>query len=158
MVYGRPQPAGAERTRSLAVTDITVQYRPMSGGPMAAASIAGGVGSTTPRSGVECRPLASRVAAEALPLSVSLVPEVDVTDLDSLLAFFVRLIGFERRRERFAYRAFDRAELMVSGAEGPGVAIPHRSSRSPIREERSDAKMPLPLSGEGHLQYDGYCG
>ncbi len=61
---------------------------------------------------------------EAPTLPVSLVPELDVTDLDSSLAFYVGLIGFEvvfeRRPERFAYVALDRAELMLQAAEGPG--------------------------------------
>jgi hypothetical protein len=34
------------------------------------------------------------VVAEALPLSSSLVTELDVADLDSSLAFYVGLIGF----------------------------------------------------------------
>lgn len=61
---------------------------------------------------------------EAPTPSVSLVPELDVTDLDSSLAFYVGLIGFEvvfeRRHERFAYLALGRAELMLQDADGPG--------------------------------------
>jgi hypothetical protein len=46
------------------------------GGPMAAAAIAGGVGWTLPRSGSNVA-LQPTVVAEALPLSVSLVPELE---------------------------------------------------------------------------------
>lgn len=57
-------------------------------------------------------------------MSVSLVPELDVTDLDASLAFYVGLIGFAvvlgRRHERFASLALDRAELMLQDADGPG--------------------------------------
>ena len=55
---------------------------------------------------------------------VSLVPELDVADLDTSMAFYVGLIGFEvvfeRRHERFAYLALGRAELMLQHADGPG--------------------------------------
>ena len=61
---------------------------------------------------------------EAPNLSVSLVPELHVSDLDSSLAFYVGLIGFEvvfqRLHERFAYLALGQAELMLQDAAGPG--------------------------------------
>lgn len=61
---------------------------------------------------------------DAPNLSVSLVPELDVSDLDSSLAFYVGLIGFEvvfqRTHERFAYLALSHAELMLRDAAGPG--------------------------------------
>jgi len=87
------------------------------------------------------------MVAEALPLSVSLVPELDVTDLDSSLAFYVRLIGFEvvfeGRRERFAYLVVD----ALSGAEGPGWRF--RTAPLAHPEERCDAKMPIPAERGG---------
>ena len=61
---------------------------------------------------------------EAPSVPVSLVPELDVTDLDRSMAFYVGLIGFEvvfeRPHERFAYLALGRAELMLQDAKGPG--------------------------------------
>jgi catechol 2,3-dioxygenase-like lactoylglutathione lyase family enzyme len=54
----------------------------------------------------------------------SLVPELDVRDLDTSLRFYVGVIGFavifERATERFAYLALDGAELMLQDASGPG--------------------------------------
>jgi catechol 2,3-dioxygenase-like lactoylglutathione lyase family enzyme len=54
----------------------------------------------------------------------SLVPELDVTDLDVSRAFYVGLLGFrvvyERPAERFVYLACDRAEIMLEEAAGPG--------------------------------------
>ena len=56
--------------------------------------------------------------------SAPLVPELDVRDLDTSLAFYVDVIGFavifERARERFAYLGLDGAELMLQDASGPG--------------------------------------
>ena len=56
--------------------------------------------------------------------SAPVVPELDVTDLDASLAFYVGVVGFtvvfERQPERFAYLALDRAELMLQEAAGPG--------------------------------------
>ena len=53
-----------------------------------------------------------------------LVPELDVTDLDASLRFYVDVVGFgvvfERRPERFAYLALEGAELMLQEAAGPG--------------------------------------
>jgi catechol 2,3-dioxygenase-like lactoylglutathione lyase family enzyme len=53
-----------------------------------------------------------------------LVPELDVGDLDASLRFYVGVIGFtvvfQRPRERFAYLALERAELMLQDANGPG--------------------------------------
>ena len=56
--------------------------------------------------------------------SAFVVPELDVTDLDVSLRLYVDVIGFtvvfERQRERFAYLALERAELMLQEAAGPG--------------------------------------
>src|SRR5690242_5217279 len=56
--------------------------------------------------------------------SVSVVPELDVTDLEQSLLFYVDVAGFtlvfERSAERFAYLAISRAELMLQEAAGPG--------------------------------------
>jgi catechol 2,3-dioxygenase-like lactoylglutathione lyase family enzyme len=53
-----------------------------------------------------------------------LVPELDVTDLDRSLAFYVALIGFrilyERPEERFAFLEREGAEIMLEEAAGPG--------------------------------------
>ncbi len=58
------------------------------------------------------------------PPPTSLVPELDVDDLDVSLRFYVGLIGFtvvfERSRERFVYLGLDGAELMLQEAAGPG--------------------------------------
>lgn len=58
------------------------------------------------------------------PPPTSLVPELDVDDLDVSLRFYVGVIGFtvvfERSRERFAYLGLDGAELMLQEATGPG--------------------------------------
>lgn len=57
-------------------------------------------------------------------LTATLVPELDVTDLDTSVAFYVELFGFrvlfERHTERFSYLALDGAELMLQEAAGPG--------------------------------------
>jgi len=54
----------------------------------------------------------------------SLVPELDVTDLDVAREFYVELLGFgvvyERPAERFAYLARDGAAVMLEEAAGPG--------------------------------------
>ena len=54
----------------------------------------------------------------------ALVPELDVSDLDRSLAFYVDLLGFSvlwaRPEERFAYLGRDGAELMLEEAGGPG--------------------------------------
>ncbi len=58
------------------------------------------------------------------PPPTSLVPELDVDDLDVSLRFYVGVVGFtvvfERSRERFAYLGLDGAELMLQEAAGPG--------------------------------------
>jgi len=58
------------------------------------------------------------------PLTAPLVPELDVTDLDDSLQFYVDIVGFgvvfERRAERLAYLALEDAELMLQEAAGPG--------------------------------------
>jgi len=57
-------------------------------------------------------------------LAAPLVPELDVTDLDSSLRFYVEVVGFsvvfERLPERFTYLAREGAELMLQEAAGPG--------------------------------------
>ena len=56
--------------------------------------------------------------------SAPVVPELDVTDLDVSLGFYVDVVGFtvvfERQREKFAYLALEGAELMLQAAAGPG--------------------------------------
>jgi len=65
------------------------------------------------------------------PLTAPLVPELDVTDLDDSLQFYVDIVGFgvvfERRAERLAYLALEDAELMLQEAAGRdgGSAPPH---------------------------------
>lgn len=53
-----------------------------------------------------------------------IVPELDVSDLDSSLAFYVDVIGFsvlyDRPEERFAYLDLAGAHLMLEEAAGPG--------------------------------------
>ncbi|MEO6627780.1 MAG: VOC family protein [Aquihabitans sp.] len=53
-----------------------------------------------------------------------LVPELDVTDLDTSLRFYLEVLGFkmlfERSAERFAYLEHDGVELMIQEAAGPG--------------------------------------
>lgn len=55
---------------------------------------------------------------------VGLIPELDVTNLQASLSFYADLLGFhvvfERATERFAYLAFDSAQLMLEEAAGPG--------------------------------------
>ena len=57
-------------------------------------------------------------------VTAPLVPELDVGDLDTSLRFYVGVLGFsvvfQRPRERFAYLARERAELMLQDASGPG--------------------------------------
>lgn len=56
-----------------------------------------------------------------------LIPELDVTDLDCSLAFYVGLIGFrilyQRPEERFAFLEREGAQLMLEEAAGPGRRI-----------------------------------
>jgi catechol 2,3-dioxygenase-like lactoylglutathione lyase family enzyme len=56
-----------------------------------------------------------------------LVPELDVTDLDRSLAFYVDTLGFrilyQRPEERFVFLDFHGAELMLEEAAGPGRRI-----------------------------------
>lgn len=53
-----------------------------------------------------------------------LVPELDVTNLDTSLAFYGSVLGFSvlymRPEERFAYLDLDGANLMIQEAGGPG--------------------------------------
>ncbi|MBI3675402.1 MAG: VOC family protein [Proteobacteria bacterium] len=57
-------------------------------------------------------------------MSNDLVPELDVSDLDASLRFYVGVLGFtvmfSRPEERFAYLAREGAELMLEEAAGPG--------------------------------------
>jgi catechol 2,3-dioxygenase-like lactoylglutathione lyase family enzyme len=56
--------------------------------------------------------------------STSLVPELDVRDLETSVRFYVDLLGFRvvfrRHDERFAYLVRDDAALMLQEASGPG--------------------------------------
>jgi catechol 2,3-dioxygenase-like lactoylglutathione lyase family enzyme len=56
--------------------------------------------------------------------SPPLVPELDVSDLDASLSFYVEALGFEcqfqRPEERFAYLARGPVHLMLEQADGPG--------------------------------------
>ncbi len=53
-----------------------------------------------------------------------LVPELDVSDLDKSLTFYVDTIGFQvkyhRMEERFAFLEMDGISLMLQEAAGPG--------------------------------------
>ena len=53
-----------------------------------------------------------------------LIPELDVSDLDRSLAFYVDVVGFrvlyDRPEERFAFLDLDGARLMLEEAAGPG--------------------------------------
>lgn len=57
-------------------------------------------------------------------MSNILVPELDVSDLDVSLRFYVGVVGFAvlftRPDERFAYLTREGAELMLEEASGPG--------------------------------------
>lgn len=54
----------------------------------------------------------------------ALVPELDVSDLEKSLAFYVDILGFavlyRREEEKFAYLEREGAHLMLEEAEGPG--------------------------------------
>jgi catechol 2,3-dioxygenase-like lactoylglutathione lyase family enzyme len=53
-----------------------------------------------------------------------LTPELDVSDLDRSLAFYVDVIGFtvmfDRPEERFAFLTLEGVDLMLEEAAGPG--------------------------------------
>lgn len=57
-------------------------------------------------------------------MTVKLVPELNVNDLDRSLAFYVDLAGFniryQRPEDRFAYLERDGVELMMEETFGPG--------------------------------------
>ncbi len=57
-------------------------------------------------------------------MTAALVPELDVTDLEASLAFYVGVLGFRvryaRPEDRFVYLERDGAELMLEAAAGPG--------------------------------------
>lgn len=65
-----------------------------------------------------------------------LVPELDVTNLDVSLAFYVELLGFEvsydRPAERFAYLVRTGAALMLEEAAGPGRRFRTASLETPF--------------------------
>ena len=66
----------------------------------------------------------------------TLVPELDVSDLEEALAFYVGVLGFsiryDRTEERFAYLERKGAELMLEEAAGPG----RRRVRQILAKER----------------------
>ncbi len=57
-------------------------------------------------------------------MTVRLVPELDVSDIERSLAFYINVLGFSvlwsRPEERFAYLDFEGAQLMLQDAAGPG--------------------------------------
>lgn len=57
-------------------------------------------------------------------MTVPLVPELDVSDLDRSRAFYLEVLGFsvsyERPEERFVYLEREGAEIMLQAAAGPG--------------------------------------
>ena len=57
-------------------------------------------------------------------MTAALVPELDVTDLEASLVFYVDVLGFSvrysRPEEQFAYLEREGAELMLETAAGPG--------------------------------------
>jgi len=57
-------------------------------------------------------------------MTAALVPELDVTDLEASLVFYVDVLGFSvrysRPDEQFAYLEREGAELMLETAAGPG--------------------------------------
>ena len=54
----------------------------------------------------------------------NLIPELDVSDLDVALSFYVKTVGFKllysRPEERFAFIDLDGASIMLEEAKGPG--------------------------------------
>jgi catechol 2,3-dioxygenase-like lactoylglutathione lyase family enzyme len=75
--------------------------------------------------------------------SAPVVPELDVADLQVSLAFYVGVIGFtvvfERQRERFAYLALERAELIASSSRGSWATAPYRSSGASVRSRHESS-------------------
>src|SRR5262245_9661555 len=65
-----------------------------------------------------------------------LVPELEVTDLDASLAFYVGTCGFairyRRPEEAFAYLALGGAELMLEAADGPGRRLSDATLERPF--------------------------
>jgi catechol 2,3-dioxygenase-like lactoylglutathione lyase family enzyme len=57
-----------------------------------------------------------------------LTPELDVSDIQKSLAFYIGMLGFrvlyERPAEGFAYLDLDGVPLMLEAAEGPGRRFP----------------------------------
>jgi catechol 2,3-dioxygenase-like lactoylglutathione lyase family enzyme len=57
-------------------------------------------------------------------MTPALIPEIDVSDLDRSLAFYVGVLGFHvryaRPEERFLFLEREGAELMLEEAAGPG--------------------------------------
>lgn len=72
----------------------------------------------------DCCPSSFTTVGDTEFASAPVVAELDVADLEVSLGFYVGVIGFtvvfERQRERFAFLAFERAELMLQEAAGPG--------------------------------------
>jgi len=65
-----------------------------------------------------------------------LIPELDVSDLDRSLQFYVDVIGFKvlygRPEERFAFLDLDGANLMLEEAAGPGRRFPSAPLERPF--------------------------
>lgn len=78
-------------------------------------------------------------------MTVKLVPELNVDNLERALAFYVGLAGFriryQRPEDRFAYVERDGAELMMEETFGPGVAgIRHPSNTLTAEASTSRSK------------------
>ena len=69
-------------------------------------------------------------------MTAALVPELDVTDLEASLTFYVNVLGFRiryaRLQERFVYLERDGAELMLEAAAGPGRRFRTASLEAPF--------------------------
>jgi catechol 2,3-dioxygenase-like lactoylglutathione lyase family enzyme len=59
-----------------------------------------------------------------MPNLQKVIPELDVSDLDASLQFYVGLVGFKvsyrRPEERFCFLDLDGAQIMLEKAAGPG--------------------------------------
>jgi hypothetical protein len=66
----------------------------------------------------------------------ALVPELDVTDLDVSLRFYLKVLGFSvlwsRPEECFAYLIRERAQLMLQAAAGPGRRFRNAGLETPF--------------------------
>ena len=69
-------------------------------------------------------------------LPPSIIPELDVSNLDASLAVYVGVFGFsvhaQRPEERFAYLIRERAHLMLEEAAGPGRRFRTASLEKPF--------------------------